>query len=156
MKPTILARLTIERRNGARLIVEIQADATFIEFYRIYRQDGRKRSTKRLIRTASRNEGLPTINAHRHEPGLEKVAQKLTTFQQESNPATRQSLRIIRKRAYRTALHMDPSALGLTKVSTTFPTFRAMPIPVRIPSTFTPMKKKWSILSSRKIAQEVS
>lgn len=156
MKPAILARLTIERKNGARILVEIQSDATFIEFYRLYRQDGRKRSTKALIRTASRNEGLQVINAHLHEPGLEKVAVKLSMFQQESNPVVRQTLRIIRKRAYRKLLHMAPDALGLTKVSTTFPTFRAMPIPVRIPSTFTPIQKKWSILSSRKIAQEVS
>ena len=119
MNNTLVARLTVERANGWRTIVEIHADATFISFYRYYRQFGRKRSTKEFVRSSSRTEYLSVINTHLHKPGLDVIEARLKSFGQESNPVIKSKLRIIRKRLYRKMLSARPDELGLTKLTHT-------------------------------------
>ena len=65
IRPEVVARLTVIRKNGLRTIVEVHADAKFYSFYHFYRQVGSKRSTKELIRSSNRNEGSL------QQPGLE-------------------------------------------------------------------------------------
>lgn len=117
-KPIVIARLTVIRKDGHRTIVEVQADASFHRFYCFYTQDGARRSTKTLVRTASRNAYLPTVNAHRHTPGLDVVARQLESLFAQSNPVVSTKIRIIRKRAYKRLITVSADQLGLSKVST--------------------------------------
>lgn len=108
----VIARLTLMRASGFRTIVEVRADASFHCFYRFYKQFGARRSTKQLIRTASRSEGLlgnPSL-----KPGLDLIAERNRSFAMQTNPVLRTKLRIIRKRAYRKLLSVSPSELGMT------------------------------------------
>jgi hypothetical protein len=134
----VLARLTVTRKNGARTIVEVRADATFHKFYRFYRQSGSKRSTKTLIRTASRNEGLNPVNAHQQVPGLELIALRLRNIQAESNPVESIRLRYFSKRAYRKLINAAPDQLGMTRVE---PIFKAKPVKALIP--LGPYSHRW-------------
>jgi hypothetical protein len=115
--PLIIARLTISRADGKRTIVEIHQDATFHQFYRFFTQDGRRYSTKTLVRTASRNTYLPAINTHRHQPGLDVVSRQLESLFAKSNPVVSTKIRIIRKRVYKRLISVSPDQLGLSKVS---------------------------------------
>jgi hypothetical protein len=116
---SVIARLTVIRKNGMRTIVEVSTGATFSRFYRFYRQHGAKRSTKEFVRTASRNEGLPVVNSHLYKPGLDVIEQRLRSFGVPSNPVTRVTLRIIKRRAYKRLLSARPDELGLVKVNNT-------------------------------------
>ena len=120
MNRTLIARLTVTRANGKRTIVEIHAGATFHKFYSFFTQDGRRRSTKKLLRTASRNEYLPVINTHRHKPGLDVIEKQLRSLFVQSNPVTESKLRIIKKRAYKHLITAAPDALGLSKIQKTW------------------------------------
>jgi hypothetical protein len=150
-KKIVLARLTVEREVGVKTIIEVHADATFQTFYHYYTQDGRRRGTKRLVRKANRNEGLyPWHQAYRMRPGLDVIA---AHFRQMPHVA-KVTVRIIRKRAYRKVLEAAPDALGpLTRTVSRFEEARhwerGMRCPVYIPSAFTPMKKRFEILSGR-------
>lgn len=104
VKPTVIARMTVTRENNTKVIVELHETATFASFYHFYSQTGNRRSTKRHIRTANRNEG----------PGLESLAQKLSIYQSTTNPIVSTRIRIIRKGAYRRLLSLRPDELGLT------------------------------------------
>ena len=117
MSNTIVARLTVTRADGRKTIVEIHRDATFSQFYRFHTQSGNRWSTKRLVRTASRNEFLPVINTHLYQPGLDVIAKRLAGFQSQSNPVVSSKLRILRKRAYRKMLSARPDKLGLTRLT---------------------------------------
>lgn len=118
-KNSVIARLTVIRENGWRTIVEIHADATFMAFYRYYRQFGNKRSTKEFVRSSSRIEFLSVINAHLHKPGLDVIEKRLLSFGAESNPVISSKIRIIRKRLYRKMLSARPDELGQTKLTHT-------------------------------------
>ena len=105
VKPDVVARLTIERANNTRMIVEIHQDATFSSFFHFFAQTGKRWSTKAHIRTSNRNDA----------PGLESLAQKLSLSQSPSNPITNTRIKIYRKRAYRKLLSLRPDELGLTQ-----------------------------------------
>lgn len=136
-KKIVVARLTIIRANKIKTIVEIHADASFHSFYRFFRQHGNRRSTKELIRTASRNEGVSLIGFHYQQPvGLESIAKRLEMYSSQSNPVTSTRIRIIKKRVYRKLLSARPDELGLTKTHVNLPMQRfsqLKAIPVQIP-----------------------
>lgn len=143
-----VARLTVVREVGETMIVEVSEDATFTAFYRIYSQQGKRRSTKRLVRTASRNEGLrPWYAAYRMQPGLEVLAENW-----RKQPGVKKvTLRIIRKRIYKRLIHAAPDVLGLTRVSAGFQAKRPAPaiMPMVLPSGYTPIKRRFEILTSK-------
>lgn len=118
-KTIVIARLTVTRKDDHRTIVEIHADATFSRFYRFHQQQGLRRSTKRFIRSASRNESLPVINAHLYQPGLDVIARKLESLFKQSNPVVSVKIRIIKKRLYKKMINASPEQLGLVKVNGT-------------------------------------
>jgi hypothetical protein len=105
-----------DRRTVTSTIVEVWKDATFHSFYHYFHQDGARRSTKRLIRTASRNEGVSWMRFEQLSPaGLETIAQRLEFYAQQSNPVVKKTLRIIKRRTYRRLISVSPDQLGLTK-----------------------------------------
>ena len=109
----VVARLTVRRALGCRTIIEVHEDATFSSFYRVFTQEGNRRSTKRAIRTGSRNEGLPPYQAHRTTPGLERLADRW----RQHPGVTAVTVRIIKRRAYKRLITAGPDELGLTKMS---------------------------------------
>ncbi len=106
----VIARLTLTRASGYRTIVEIRSDANFHNFYRFYKQQGARRSTKQLIRIASRIEGL--LGNHTLRPGLELIAKRNQEFATQTNPVLWTKLRIIKKRLYRKLISADPEPLA--------------------------------------------
>lgn len=150
MASKAIARLTIERAVGVKTIVEVHSDATFSRFYHFYTQDGRKRSTKKMVRTANRNEGLRAwFGAHRMTPGLDVIAEQFRKMPH----VTSAKVRIIRKRAYRKVLEAAPDALGMARTVSCLPESRhwqRQSVPAFVmPSTFTPMKKRFDIVTGR-------
>jgi hypothetical protein len=130
-----VARLTITRTDGKKTIVEVHKDATFNAFYHVYIQVGRRWSTKRLVRMASRNEGLMAINAHLQTPGLEAFAKRIAVFQSTTNPVVSEKIQISKKRAYRRLLAAAPESLGMVKTRVNIPVERwrsARAIPVQL------------------------
>jgi hypothetical protein len=118
MKPIVVARLTATRAVGCKTIIEVCEDATFNSFYRFFTQQGNRRSTKKLVRTANRNEGLrPYFQAYRMTPGLEKLAE----FWRNHPGVTAVTVRIIKRRAYKRLITARPDELGLTKTSVQLP-----------------------------------
>lgn len=112
VKPVVVARLTVKRAVGDVTIIEIHEDATFSQFYRIYVQTGRRRSTKRLVLTSNRNHGIePWYMAHRVQPGLELLAQTWSVRPHIESV----KIRIIKKRAYQKLISARPDELGLTQ-----------------------------------------
>ena len=105
VKPDVIARLTVTRANNEKVIVEVNENATFSNFYIFFKQTGKRWSTKAHIRTSNRNDA----------PGLESLAQKLSLCQSPSNPITNTRIKIYRKRAYRRLLSLRPDELGLTQ-----------------------------------------
>ena len=147
---TVVARMTVTRADNSKVIVEIHSDATFIQFYHFYTQQGNKRSTKTETRTASRIEGMPHVNAHLYTPGLETVRKVFERPTQWAAPVRSIKLRILRRRMYRELLQKAPDVLGLTRVSIGFKTERPQPaiLPISLPQGY-PSVKRWSILESR-------
>lgn len=140
MKANVIARLTVTRADGKKTIVEVQPGATFHSFYNVFVQNGRRWSTKRWVRVASRNEGLMAINAHLQTPGLEAFAKRIAVFQSTTNPVVSSKIQIIKKRVYRRLLAAAPESLGLTKTHVNIPMERfsrkqhtSRPIRVRLP-----------------------
>lgn len=121
----VAARLTINRADGSRLIIEVHNDSTFSKFFFYYRQIGNRRSTKEFIHTKSRNEGLRYINAQQQTPGLEVLADHITSSNKvfygrdgrakERNPVTSMKLRIIKKREYRKLLNAAPAGMPVVR-----------------------------------------
>lgn len=108
-KKNVVGRLTAIRSVGVRTIIEVHEEATFSTFFHYYTQAGMKRSTKKLIRTANRNEGLhPWYAAYRMQPGLEALAEQLRKMPQ----FTSVKIRIIKKRAYRRLCTVAADVLG--------------------------------------------
>lgn len=149
-KSVVVARLTAIRGVGVRTIIEVCEDASFHDFYRYYTQEGSRRGTKTLIRTASRNEGLhPWHRVYRLEPGLDVLATRMIDQKQFSSV----KVRILKKRVYRQLLEAAPDVLGLTKVARTIdrrisilPTPR---IPVNIPAGWLTIEKRMDIILGR-------
>ena len=131
----VVARMTIIRKNDKRMIVEVQSNATFSKFYRYYEQDGAKASTRRLVRTSNRNDGLRYVNAHMRVPGLETLALR---WMHQSFGAHVESIRIryFQKRLYKRLLNANPSTLGMVKTKNDFhavPVYSMRPVG---PATF--------------------
>lgn len=149
-KSVVVARLTAIRNVGVRTIIEVHSDASFHSFYHCYTQDGMKRSTKMLIRSVSRNEGLyPWHRAYGMTPGLEVLATRMRDQKQFSSV----KIRILSKRAYRQLLEAAPDVLGMTKV-TRYADPRLMPqptprIPVNIPAGWLTIEKRMNIILGR-------
>lgn len=125
-KNNVVARLTVNRANGWKTIIEVHADATFNSFYRYFRQFGNRRSTKEPIRVSNRNDSLKSVNAHLQTPGLEAISKKiiassavflLRSSSGEMNPVVSIKLRIIQKRLYRKLITCRPDELGLSKLT---------------------------------------
>lgn len=112
-RPVVVARLTVQRANGIRLIVEVNTDSTFAAFYRFYTQSGARRSTKRFLHNRSRNSGLSTIGYY--QPGLESVAAQIEKYADPNNPIVKKTIRIIQRKTYRRLIAASPDQLGLTK-----------------------------------------
>jgi hypothetical protein len=115
VKPVVVARLTVQRANGIRLIVEVQSDSTFSTFYKFHTQQGARRSTKRFLHNQSRNMGMRVIGYH--QPGLESVAAQIQKYADPSNPIVKMSIRILQRKAYRKLIGARPDQLGLTQMS---------------------------------------
>jgi len=116
VKPVVVARLTVTRAVGSRTIIEVMENATFSNFYRISIQQGNRRSTKRLVRMANRNEGLRSYG-HDQQPGLETIAAR---WSQQPGVAS-VKIRIIRKRSYKKLISARPDQLGLTRSTVHLP-----------------------------------
>lgn len=143
----VVARMTVVREVGATMIIEIRDDATFHSFYHIYSQQGRRRSTKQLVRTANRNEGLrPWHAAYRMTPGLEV----LESFWKQQPGVMSVKVRFLRKRIYRRLISAAADELGLAQAHAGYATVRPQPVyPIQLPQGYTPMKKRFEILTSR-------
>jgi hypothetical protein len=144
-----IARLTVTREIGDVAIVEVYEGSTFHSFYWFHTQSGRRRSTKRLVRTTSRNEGLrPYYAAYRMTPGLEVLAERW-----KQHPGVKSvRVRIIRKKAYRRLISAPADELGLTKVHNGFREQTPLPVarmPIRLPQGYTPIEKRFEILTSK-------
>jgi hypothetical protein len=100
------------------LIIEVNADATYSAFYQFYTQDGSRLSTKKHIRTANRNTGLPSLNAHLYEPGLEVLRKNLMGDDPMSSQFVSIKVRIIKKKAYRSLITCAPDVLGMARAGT--------------------------------------
>jgi len=113
-KPVVVARMTVIREVGNRTIIEVCDDATFSSFYKIYTQNGNRRSTKKHVRTANRNEGIqPYYRAHLVQPGLKGLAEHW----QKMPGVVSVKVRIIKGKAYRRLITASPDQLGLTRTS---------------------------------------
>ena len=123
VKPIVVARLTVTRAVGNITIIEVCEDATFHEFYSFYTQTGRRRSTKRLVRTANRNEYLKPYVRQTHV-GLEAVAAYWLTMPGVASV----KIRIIRKRAYRKLLSAAPEKLNVKTLHLNIPLQRFSPL----------------------------
>ena len=149
-KTVVVARLTAIRRVGVRTIIEVCADASFHDFYRYYTQQGSRRSTKTLVRTASRNEGLhPWYRAYYLQPGLDVLATRMIDQKQFVSV----KVRVIKKRAYRQLLEAAPDVLGLTKVKQLpDPRIAKLPtprLPVNLPAGWLTIEKRMNIILGR-------
>lgn len=113
---TLVGRLTVKRAVGSTTIIEVHTDATFTAFYRYFLQDGRRTSTRRAIRTTSRNDGLIPYAAHRMTPGLEILA----AFWASQPHVANVSVKILKKRLYKKLINARPDELGLVRVETIF------------------------------------
>jgi hypothetical protein len=135
---TLVARLTLTKRDGSKLIVEVHTDAGFHNFYRWHTQQGRKR--KVLVRTSNRNDGLERYD-QMTKPGLSEIVKRMqatdrnnAAFSKIHRPAhmlnqpavnsiTSAVLKVYKKRLYAKLLSCPPTELndGLTKAISTLP-----------------------------------
>lgn len=129
MKSKVIARLTAIRADGMRTIVELSEGATFMQFYHWQTQQGRRYSTKKHTRWSSRNDGLPMVNAHLHQPGLEALQTKLEGLTLVKYTI---KIRIFRKRAYRKLINAAPDALGPLPVVTPYAPVPPSQRPIRV------------------------
>jgi len=147
-KKIVVARLTAVRDVGVKTIIEVCEDATFSSFYVFYVQQGNRRNTKKLVRSANRNEGLyPWHRAYRMQPGLDVIAKRFEAMPQ----IKKVTVRILRKRAYRKLLEVAPDVLGMTQVrSQPDPKImRAGGYPIALPVGYLTIKKRMDIILGR-------
>ena len=143
-----IARMTVVREVGATTIVEVFENASFHTFYWFFSQQGRRRSTKQLVRTASRNEGLrPGYAAYRMTPGLEVLAE----YWRKQPGVKSVTVRVLRKRIYKKLINAAPDVLGLVKVSAGFQAKRpqAAITPAVLPKGYTPLRGRFEIMASK-------
>lgn len=115
IKPAVVARLTVQRANGVRLIVEVDESSTFNAFYRIYTQIGARRSTKQFLHNQSRGMGLSPIGYH--QAGLESVLASIEKYADPANPITKKTIRILKRKLYKRLIQARPDQLGLTQMN---------------------------------------
>lgn len=123
-KPEVVARLTVIRKSGARVIVEVETSATFNSFYKFYTQAGTRRSTKRLLRSGIQTEGRDQLGWQ--QPGLDVIAERLKKYMAQDNPAVSTAVKIFKRKAYKRLISTPPHQLGLTKMA---------PVPMYTPAT---------------------
>lgn len=113
-RPVVVARMTARLASGKRLIVEVHEGATFNSFYRIYTQEGARRSTKTLVSSPNRNEGNSTCQpaSQWEKPGLDLIAKRWS----QRGDVLSTKIRIIKRRAYKRLLTASPDEIGLTQV----------------------------------------
>ena len=106
----VIARMTVTKTDGKKLIVEVHDDATEYAFYSWYSQDGRKR--KRFVRTSHRTDGAERMaQALRSTPGLDLLSARMKTNMQIADV----KIRILLKRAYKRMTTCSAEKLGLTR-----------------------------------------
>jgi len=151
-KPKVVARLTATRADKKRLIVEVQQDASFQKFYHFYKQTGDDAGSKTEVRLANRNEGItPHYRAPRTVAGLYKIAERLT-----KGIAGYKNMKIVILDAaeYERLTQAAPDVPGLTRTVSRFEETHTWErssnrIPVGIPGSFTPLKKRFEIMTGR-------
>lgn len=114
----VVARMTAIRSNNNKLIIEVYADATYSSFYHFHSQEGNRRSTKTQVRVANRNAGLPRVNVHLYEPGLEVLRTELLGADKIDSAFVSVKVRIIKKRLYKKLITCAPDVLGMAKAGT--------------------------------------
>lgn len=125
-KNTLVARLTIRWEVGVDTLIEVHSLATFHAFYHFFSQQGRKTSTRKFVRTASRNEGILSYSAHLR-PGLEMLALQWARLPHVKSV----SVRIYKKRLYKKLIEANPSALGMSIVRPIFSAHKSYERPSR-------------------------
>jgi len=106
-KSKVIARMTVTKADGKKLIVEVHDDATEHAFYRWYSQEGRKR--KVFIRTSHRTDGADRVaQVLRSTAGLDLLSARMKTYMQ----ITDVKIRIILKRAYKRMTTCSADQLG--------------------------------------------
>ena len=108
-KVKVIARMTVTKTDGKKLIVEVHADATEHAFYHWYSQDGRKR--KVFFRTSHRTDGAERVaQVLRSTPGLELLAERMkgNAYMQVKDI----KIRILLKRAYKRMTTCSADQLG--------------------------------------------
>jgi hypothetical protein len=118
-KKNLVARLTMTKRSGIQLVVEVHVDAGWSTFYHWYEVDGK---VKRFIRNSDRNNGC---NPELETPGLEQVAEQvIRNFDKlAAHPVTKHAMlwrmhqivdtqvRIYKKRLYKRLITCSPDQL---------------------------------------------
>ena len=106
-KSKVIARMTVTKADGKKLIVEVHDDATEHAFYRWYSQEGRKR--KVFIRTSHRTDGADRVaQVLRSTAGLDLLSARMKTYMQ----ITDVKIRILSKRAYKRMTTCSADQLG--------------------------------------------
>jgi hypothetical protein len=146
---TLVARLTLQKPNNQKLIVEVHEGADFHRFYQWFSKDGRKR--KVALRTSNRNDGITLHWRAPFEPvGLEAVAARTVAWNKTITGVT---IKIFKKRAYQRMTTCAPDELGPLPTMRTrgrdhLPRWsRGEGIPVRLPSNYLPLQKRMDILT---------
>lgn len=149
----LAARAVIETARGKpKLYIEVREGNQFSNFYSIYTAVGRGRG--RMV--------TPGIPRHRGfadalEDAMEKIVKAMKTHAKRNRIEIQiqTTVRIYRKRLYRKLLNMRPDELGLTRISyqPNPRLVRAEPARVQngpIPTTYTPLAKRWQIMTNRR------
>ncbi len=106
-KSKVIARMTVTKADGKKLVIEVHDDATEQEFYHWYSQDGRKR--KQFIRMSHRTDGAERVaQVLRCTPGLDMLATRMKTYMQIKDI----KIRILLKRAYKRMTTCSADKLG--------------------------------------------
>ena len=149
----LAARAVIEPARGKpKLYIEVREGNQFSNFYYIYTAVGRGRG--RMV--------TPGIPRHRGfadslEDAMEKIVKAMKTHAKRNRTELQihTTVRIYRKRLYRKLLNMRPDELGLTRIKYQPDSrlVRAEPARVQnspIPTTYTPLAKRWQIITNRR------
>lgn len=97
---TLVARLTLKHADGFKMLIELHTDANFNQFYRCYKQQGRKR--KEFTRFDVRQYGIGEVR------DLDVMA----AMRMKTNPLLGSPvIKIYKKRAYKHLLTCAPDQL---------------------------------------------
>lgn len=146
-KNTVVARMTLTRTNGIKTIVEIHENASFMNFYTWYRQEGRKV----LLRTSNRNDGVAAHwRAPFQEKGLDVLAARTTQIMKDVTGVT---IKILKKRKYQQMITCTPDQLAgslptAPKIAEIID--RSKGIPVSIPAGYLSLQKRMDIITGTK------